>query len=316
MEEIAMKTFTLLAAVLILATPALTEEEGYENRLHVSVSGGYLDYEGDEPLDDAVLVNLQVGYDLLDHVTLEGTLGMVPHIDDNPRIDALTGRTVSRLSEAAGERVTETSSFRLSVDALLHLAPDSRIDPFLATGAGLVWYADDIGDRLEPVYRLGGGIIGNINDRWAVRADFRALEAGRDTEANLIATVGLMISLGARARPVSHAVSPAPEEILKKFELNIGFDPGKARIAPEYFSELDVIGRLMKKHTHATATIEGHVKKGDDTNARAARRLSERRARAVRDYLTGDWKIDASRLDTRGHGFDRVSNNRIDVTVK
>lgn len=314
-----MKTLCMGLVVLALMMSLVhADEQGAEQRLHVSVSGGFLDYEGDEPLDDAVLVLLQVGYDVWEHVTLEGGLGLVPHIDDNPRVDLLTGQTVSRLSEAAGERLEDTSALRLSVEALLHLAPDRRIDPFLAVGAGLVWYADDIGDQLEAVWRLGGGVIANVSDRWAVRADFRALEAGRDTEANFTATLGLMFSLGteSRPRPVVDAELPPPEEVLKKFELNISFDPGKSEIAPEYFSELDVIGRLMKNQAATTALIEGHVDKTGSGSPRAARGLSERRAKAVREYLTGNWKIDSSRLESEGHGYDKFDGNRIDVTVK
>ncbi len=85
-------------------------------------------------------------------------------------------------------------------------------------------------------------------------------------------------------------------EILEK----IYFEPGSARIRPISYAILDEVGALLARNPYITRVrVEGHT---DDAGAEAANlRVSEKRARAVVDYLvTGG--IDPARLEAVGYG--------------
>ena len=349
----------VLCAVILTvfpgSTPASeTAEQGYASRVHVSLMGGFILYEGDEAVDvTAGLGALALGYDLTEHLTVQTVLEFTPELDDNVRIDPATGEEVSRLSEAVGRKVTSTDAGRVSVEALWHLAPDKRIDPYLAAGAGVAIYGEDFDQQVEPVLRAGAGVFRHVTDRLALRGDVRVVMAGDDAEFNAIGTLGLMWSFGAPAgtaapameapapeprastptEPAAHAApQPAPPRAaaqaepedtgVKLYELHMHFDPGKAILKPEYYSGLDVIGRLLREEPKATARIEGHVDEEKGVAEAALRKLSLQRAEAVRGYLVTNWKLESSRLEAVGMGAARPKdqpgpegNQRIEVYV-
>lgn len=92
---------------------------------------------------------------------------------------------------------------------------------------------------------------------------------------------------------------------LKLYELSVRFDPDKWEIKPEYFPELNVIGKVLKQDPGATARIEGHVDKRKESSARHSKRLSQKRAKAIFNYLAGIPNIDRDRMEAVGYGFSR-----------
>lgn len=96
-----------------------------------------------------------------------------------------------------------------------------------------------------------------------------------------------------------------PKDDLQLFTLNIEFDYDKAVLRPQYFNELDVIVKVLQRDPGATARVEGHADKRKTSKADYNQRLSERRAKAVVDYLVDVGGIDRSRLTFKGYGFDR-----------
>lgn len=81
------------------------------------------------------------------------------------------------------------------------------------------------------------------------------------------------------------------------------FDFDKADIRADARPTLDKLAQLIGPEGAAKIAIEGHTdSKGDDTYNR---RLSERRAQAVRDYLKDVRRIPAGRMTTKGIGEDR-----------
>lgn len=113
---------------------------------------------------------------------------------------------------------------------------------------------------------------------------------------------------------------------LMRFELHLLFDYDKADIHREDYAELDIVAKVLAKNPGSTATIEGHADRRLRSNAAYNKKLSERRAIAVRDYFVSKG-IDAKRLSAVGYGFDRPQfkpdlekgtpgNRRVEVYIR
>lgn len=96
-----------------------------------------------------------------------------------------------------------------------------------------------------------------------------------------------------------------PADDLQLFTLNIEFDYDKAILRPEYFSQLDVVTKVLQRDPGATARIEGHADKRKTSDREYNLRLSDRRSKAVEEYLVTQGGIARERLTSKGYGFDR-----------
>ncbi|MBT7069201.1 MAG: OmpA family protein [Verrucomicrobia bacterium] len=193
-----------VVAVMCMAGVVSAQVES-DNQAHwyVSPAIGLLMFEGDQEVENGIQGNIRLGYDLTEWWSIEGMILVAPTLDENFRTEFGTGAEISRLDEAndmAG--VHSTSAIGLAVEGLFHFTRWDRLDPFLAIGAGVTLYADDMAEgATEPVFRLGGGVMYHFNDEWGVRADARVLLSGKDTEANSQLDAGLMWTWGARIGP-------------------------------------------------------------------------------------------------------------------
>lgn len=91
---------------------------------------------------------------------------------------------------------------------------------------------------------------------------------------------------------------------LMMFELYLQFDYDKAIIKSQYYADLDKIVKILERYPEATALIEGHADRLRTSKARYNKQLSERRAKAVRQYFV-DKGIAAGRMNALGYGFER-----------
>jgi outer membrane protein OmpA-like peptidoglycan-associated protein len=80
----------------------------------------------------------------------------------------------------------------------------------------------------------------------------------------------------------------------------IYFASNSARIRPESTPTLDEIARMLTEHPELRISIEGHT--DSDGEDAFNRDLSERRAAAVRSYLTTERRIAGARLQSAGFG--------------
>lgn len=114
------------------------------------------------------------------------------------------------------------------------------------------------------------------------------------------------VEAAAPAAPAPRAAAPAPaapsasaSESKKIVLRGINFDFDKANIKKEFVPVLDEAAQILKDNTKVQVTVEGHTdSKGTDEYNQ---RLSERRAKAVKQYLVSRG-VEASRLDTVGKG--------------
>jgi len=118
-----------------------------------------------------------------------------------------------------------------------------------------------------------------------------------------------------------------PRDDLKLFELYIKFDFDQAIIKPEYFADLDKIGKVLKRHPDATARIEGHADQTKKSGKFHNNRLSEKRAKSVLTYLAEKFGIEKKHMTAVGYGFSRPkekpdlvngnpNNRRVEVYIR
>ena len=141
----------------------------------------------------------------------------------------------------------------------------------------------------------------------------------RDTDGGGVADGHEVIEDG------TNPLNPADDLIL--FELYIQFDYDKTDIKEQYYGDLDKIVRVLRRNAQATARIEGHADKLKKSKAGYNKKLSQRRAEAVKNYLVEFGKIDAKRLEPVGYGFERPKaandpvygnpiNRRVEVYIR
>ena len=118
-----------------------------------------------------------------------------------------------------------------------------------------------------------------------------------------------------------------PSDDLILFTLHIEFDTDKAVIHQEYFGDLGKIGKVLQRDTKATARIEGHADQRKTSKHDYNMKLSERRAKAVRDWLNEHAGITIDRMTPVGYGYTRpmaandpvsgnVQNRRVEIYIR
>jgi outer membrane protein OmpA-like peptidoglycan-associated protein len=122
-----------------------------------------------------------------------------------------------------------------------------------------------------------------------------------------------------------------PKDDLRLIELYIQFEWNEAVIKPQYFPQLEVIGKTLTRNAKAVARVEGHCdqvkNKKRTSDARYNMKLSQKRAQAVVDYLVKSCKIEKKRLTPVGYGFTRPkekpdllngnpNNRRVEIYIK
>ncbi len=91
---------------------------------------------------------------------------------------------------------------------------------------------------------------------------------------------------------------PSAENMI--VSLNVRFDTGKAVVKDKYNNDIKTVATLMKADPSVKVVIEGYTDNvgNDEYN----QKLSEKRAKAVRQYLISKFGVDGSRLTAVGHG--------------
>jgi outer membrane protein OmpA-like peptidoglycan-associated protein len=114
------------------------------------------------------------------------------------------------------------------------------------------------------------------------------------------------------------------KKVVDKMTLRIHFDFDKSDIRPGDKAELDKAVDFVKKYTESEIAIKGHTdSKGSDAYNK---RLSERRAEAVKEYLIKEAGVDPARITARGLGESkpvasndteegRAKNRRVEILI-
>lgn len=132
-------------------------------------------------------------------------------------------------------------------------------------------------------------------------------------------------ALLANAKPwEGEAFKPkGPEKATMKFTPRILFQANSAIILPESYADLDIVYDVVKEWGNDKIEIAGHTDKRNTSKEKYNLLLSEKRAKAVGDYLVKKG-LDASRIVVKGYGFSQPiaendpingndSNRRVEV---
>lgn len=105
--------------------------------------------------------------------------------------------------------------------------------------------------------------------------------------------------------PPPEPPKPPPRVELKEDKIQINekvqFEYNSSKIKPDSFSLLQEVAKVIKDHPSLKKIrVEGHASSegNDDYNMR----LSDARAKAVRDYLINEGGVAADRLEAKGYG--------------
>ncbi|TBU97978.1 hypothetical protein DNJ95_04665 [Stutzerimonas kirkiae] len=107
---------------------------------------------------------------------------------------------------------------------------------------------------------------------------------------------------------IEEEVEPEPLAEAVRVELDVKFDFNRAVVKPESQADIRNLADFLKAYPQTSTVLEGHT---DSVGTDAYnQRLSERRAKAVRDVLVDQYSIDGSRVDSVGYGESRpVADN-------
>ncbi|MBQ7189151.1 MAG: OmpA family protein [Kiritimatiellae bacterium] len=104
---------------------------------------------------------------------------------------------------------------------------------------------------------------------------------------------------------IDHTNPLDPSDDLMLFELSdVQFDYDTTVIKAKYFPELDQVARVLVRNPNASAIVEGHADQRQRSNKVYNQNLSERRAKAVADYLI-QRGAKADKVTSKGYGFTR-----------
>ena len=213
-----------LVSSLLAATVCVDAQDGESlfDRAPWTISGGpgFIKFEGDEEVEDGFFLDLRLGYDFNPHWAVEVDARIMPSLDN---------RSFDDDRFALDDNIW---AFGLSGDVLFHLrnTEDLHFDSYLFAGVGFNVYEEDLGSGETEFLALGGGgLFLHFNDEFALRGDIRTGLVGADTEAKLIASVGLSYRLGAKVAP-RYQVSGGDldsdgDGLLDNKEAEIGTDP-------------------------------------------------------------------------------------------
>ena len=330
--------FTIIGAVLVAGiSTGVWAAQGYTGAgpyVGIGPAGGFSTFQDDlENFGNSLGFNARGGYRFNDYFAAEA---LYEYMDD-------FGTTLIARNRVAGHVDIQTSNFSLL--GKLILPTGTLFEPYVVGGVGFL-NANGDGEINTPGVRLEGtdsdtefaGRVGGGFDVWITKHIAAYVDA-----AYVMPTGGLSnlryVSLGGGikysfappravppAPPVAQAppARPAPPTRRKIVLRGVHFDFNKATIRADARPVLDEAIATLKQEGGIAVIAEGHT---DNVGSDAYNmKLSQRRANAVRDYLTAGG-ISPKRITAEGFGEShpvatndtadgRAQNRRVELRVR
>lgn len=322
----------LFIFTFIVLVPLSAQADIKAGSFELSPFIGYNFFESKQNLKDRPVYGVRLGYNITERFGLEAALEyMETRVDDRSQPFTRKGQFTSPIDDV------KITAYHL--DLLYHFMPESKFNPFLVAGFGATNFNPKINDTDMLSFNAGVGAKYWVAENIALRVDLRdnlVSEVFSHRYHNLSAAAGLVFRFGGSDKPAAVekeapkaaekvvivvAEEPAPKVVEKvkatepkveekviilAFE-DIHFDFDDATLNPEARRVLRESIQTLKDNPKAKVRIAGYTSASGSKEYNQA--LSERRAKAVRDYLIAEGIITPDRLSTIGYGQTRPAEH-------
>lgn len=309
----------LLAQSIVALLAAATHVQAAESGVYLSPT---LDYYRFDPkqgndVDDGAMYGLNYGYQINKYLSVDGRI-------------------------AADLKNDSLSAKEANWGATLYLMPDAGISPYLSAALGRTRIEPEGTNRgTEKQYSFGAGAIAALDNNSSVSLGLVANREPKSDNSDYGARLAYRYTFAAAEaapEPVVAAPEPTPEPApapvdsdgdgvyddkdqcpntprgakvddvgctiqLKEnvsLKLNVNFDYDKSDVKPAYRSEIGKLAEFLTSYPDTNVVVEGHTdSRGTDSYNQ---KLSERRAKAVADYLAQEFGIASHRVSYKGYG--------------
>ena len=320
----------LMVTAFVFLLPLSAYSEIRAGSFEVGLFGGYNLFQNGQNLKAGPILGGRLGYNFTRHFGME-VAGEYIHsrVDDRTKPASTEGEY--------GYPMDGVDLTFYHINAVYHFMPDSKFTPFILVGVGGAHYSPEISRHDMAALNVGIGAKLSLTDNIALRFDLRDYivnEVIQSSYHNFGATIGLTFSFGGQKKPVreqqqvakaSEEVKPEPKAeeavvimasepkveekvmvaaaepkiIILAFE-DVHFDFDKSTLKPEAQELLKRNIQLLKDNPKAKIRIAGYTSASGTPSYN--QKLSERRAKAVEEYLINEGIIASDRLTMIGYG--------------
>jgi len=313
----------LMVIAFAFILPLSAHAEIRPGSTELGVFGGYNMFEDSQNLESGPILGGRVGYNFTSHFGLEVAVERIwSQVDDNTLTGAQEGQFRSPTNDV------DLTFYH--IDAVYHLIPEGKFNPFVLVGIGGAHYSPQISDGDMPVLNVGLGAKYWVTENIALRADLKdsiVTEVFQENYHNLGATLGITVAFGGETKPVPAraekvvekpvvvvVAEPEAEEkvaviaaapvvatkvVVLAFE-DIHFDFDKATLTPQAQEMLKKNLEVLQKNPRAKIRIAGYTSASGTEEYN--QELSEKRATAVKNFLVERAVVAPARLKKIGYG--------------
>lgn len=346
-----MKKFASLVVILLVMLLVSTgNAQVRPGSFTIAPTVGWYTFEGNEDMDAAVpLVGLRLGYNFNKYLGVEGYVHYAQTENNawspkkNVDFMGYGGEVIFHLLPnqalvpflAAGVGGAHYS-YGVFEDDSDYGTDNYKNNKFTFDyGYGLKWFLSDwFALRLDirhvmPIDRFHNNMLMSLGLNFAFggakKTTATAVSAAEPVVEEAAKPQAAAAPVVEEARPAVAAAAPAVvEEVVKpqpktqvkeevdemgRATLEVLFDFNKDTIKKNYTKDIDHMAGVMKEHSDLKLTIEGHT--DNVGNAAYNKKLSQKRAEAVKNYMVKKGGIDAGRLNAVGYGQEKpVASNK------
>jgi len=180
----------LMASVLLLPLTARAEIKA--GSVEVTPYAGYNFFEKRQNLENQPIVGGRLGYNITNWLGIEGNWNWIKSYVD----DKSTRPTMQGQFSAPTDSVFIT---HYNLDLLYHFFPESRINPYITAGYGIVHYTPKINNKNLSVLDFGVGAKFWVADNIALRADIRDNMIFDEHIHDVATTLGVVFAFGGKS---------------------------------------------------------------------------------------------------------------------
>jgi OOP family OmpA-OmpF porin len=316
----------IMIAAFVFLLPLSAFSEIRAGSFEVNPFVGYNFFQSGQNLKNAPVYGGRLGYNFTRYFGFEVAGAFIrTNVDDTAKMNNTEGEF--------GYPMDRVDFYSYHIDAVLHLIPDGIFNPFIVAGFGGAHYSPSISNGGDmSAFNVGLGAKIWLTDNVALRfdvQDYMVTEIFQETYHNIGVTGGIVFAFGGKAKPEPVAkyepvAKPAPEPekvvilasepkveekvmvaaaepkiIVLAFE-DVHFDFDKSTLKPEAQTILKRNIQLLKDNPKAQVRIAGYTSAAGTEEYN--QKLSERRAKAVEEYLINEGIIAPDRLTMIGYG--------------